>query len=415
MEELKTRIEQIIKENKNYFSVLSRPKYALLFNEIKLFTSFLPETASISQRLYHILNENVQNKCPMGKDKIFYNITKGYGDHDCCGKEPVCKCYREHHGAVIKEFQASKTPEEKAATNELRRQTTLEKYGVEYIGQLEDTKEKMKQTCMERYGVDNTLKVPEIRERQKETLMKNYNVTNPFLSPEIQLKSQETCLERYGVKYTCLTDIVINARKKTLSKQYGVEHALQSPELQNKKNETCIERYDTIYPQTLEEFKNKAKATCFEHYGVEYGIQSEEVQDKMKKTMMERYGVEYPMQDPVLAQKASASSITFKPYTFPSGRVEKVQGYEPIALDILLSAGINEDDIRVKRTDMPEIWWFDSDNKKHRYYPDIFILSLNKLIEIKSSWTNREELKENIERKLQAARELGYIVELIVY
>jgi hypothetical protein len=61
-----------------------------------------------------------------------------------------------------------------------------------------------------------------------------------------------------------------------------------------------------------------------------------------------------------------------------------------------------------------ELWYNDESGKKHRHYVDIFIPTLNKCIEVKSTWT-KEKKKDCIFLKQKAAKELGYIYEIWVY
>ena len=83
-----------------------------------------------------------------------------------------------------------------------------------------------------------------------------------------------------------------------------------------------------------------------------------------------------------------AIRIKTKTFICPNGRLLKCQGYEPFALTKLLEKdNINEDDIIVNRTNVPEIWYNTEDGKKHRYFVDIYIPSQNKMIEVKSSYT----------------------------
>jgi hypothetical protein len=67
-----------------------------------------------------------------------------------------------------------------------------------------------------------------------------------------------------------------------------------------------------------------------------------------------------------------------------------------------------------ERIDVPEFWYNDKNHKKHRHYVDIFIKSLNKCIEVKSTWTLNKN-KEVVFLKQQSAKELGYIYEIWVY
>jgi hypothetical protein len=67
-----------------------------------------------------------------------------------------------------------------------------------------------------------------------------------------------------------------------------------------------------------------------------------------------------------------------------------VQGYEALALAVLVAGGHPEDDIVVGKG-VPEIAYWDTVSgtapRRRTYHPDIFILSQNLLLEVKSIWT----------------------------
>ncbi len=52
--------------------------------------------------------------------------------------------------------------------------------------------------------------------------------------------------------------------------------------------------------------------------------------------------------------------------------------------------------------------------KKHKHYVDIFIPSQNRCIEVKSTWTIKQNEKA-IFQKQNAAKEAGYLYEIWVY
>jgi len=56
------------------------------------------------------------------------------------------------------------------------KKTNLQRYGVENVFQLEETKEKIKKTCVEKYGVEHHLQNKNILQKQKETNIKKYGV-----------------------------------------------------------------------------------------------------------------------------------------------------------------------------------------------------------------------------------------------
>jgi hypothetical protein len=74
----------------------------------------------------------------------------------------------------------------------------------------------------------------------------------------------------------------------------------------------------------------------------------------------------------------------------------------------------NEDEIITGSGSVPEIWYDDDEGMKHRHFVDIFIPSQNKCIEIKSTWT-AEKKKDNIFKKQQAGKQLGYNYEIWIY
>jgi hypothetical protein len=110
--------------------------------------------------------------------------------------------------------------------------------------------------------------------------------------------------------------------------------------------------------------------------------------------------------------KQQKNSKQFKEYIFGSGEVRKIQGYENIALDELVKK-FDEKDIITNKRDMPNIK-YNFENKERRYYPDIWIKSINKIIEVKSYYTYKKELIKNIMKAL-ATRKLGYDFEFWIY
>jgi hypothetical protein len=144
---------------------------------------------------------------------------------------------------------------------------------------------------------------------------------------------------------------------------------------------------------------------------VDTPMKSPKIQSKYNKTCINKYGTKYPMQNAVFAQKYF-NSYKRKDYVYPSGKIIQVQGYEPFGLDILIKQlSILEDDIVTCRTEVPEIWWEDSNNEWHRYYTDIYIKSKNMCIEVKSIWTYKIN-REKIILTKKATEEFGYSYEL---
>ena len=166
---------------------------------------------------------------------------------------------------------------------------------------------------------------------------------------------------------------------------------------------------------TFQNGKEKSKATNLEKYGYEYPSQNKEVQEKVKATNLIKYGCENPSQNAEVSAKSSKNAYKSYNYTFPSGRVERIQGYEKYMLnDLLQKENISEDDIIVDRSDVPSVWYEDTKGKKHRYFVDCFIKSQNRCIEAKSTWT-AEKKQDCIYLKQQSLKDAGYLCEIWIY
>lgn len=133
--------------------------------------------------------------------------------------------------------------------------------------------------------------------------------------------------------------------------------------------------------------------------------------DELKKR--QALNMKQRMDDPDYIEKISKSALTFKDYVFPSGKVVRVQGYEDRTLDYLLKNDIKEDDMIVHGSEMPKIE-YEFEGEILKYFPDLFIKSLNKIIETKSNWTYKVQKQRN-EAKRQACIANGYDFEFFIW
>jgi hypothetical protein len=233
-----------------------------------------------------------------------------------------------------------------------------------------ERKEKYKNTCIEKYGVDHPFKNEIINQKRIDTWLDNYGVTNPFAAKEIKEKIEKDNLKKHGVKNSHQRKDVKEKFKNTMMERYGASSSFESPELME-----------------------KARLTHQEKLGVDNPMQSILVREKSKNTSMERYGVEHPGQNPEIHEKMQ--KYRWYDVTLPSGKTVKLQGYERYYIFDLLKK-YNEKEIIVLRKDMPEIWWIDDYEKKHRYFADFYIPKDNLLIDVKSMYTyslKRDKIK----------------------
>ena len=251
------------------------------------------------------------------------------------------------------------------------------------------------------------------QDKRKNTCLEKYGVENPKVLDEVKEKYKNTCLEKYGVETNLQLQSCKEQIKLTNLEIYGVEYPQQNENIRNKGKQTCLEKYGVEHISQSLHFKDKCKTTCLEKYGVKYAIQSNDVQLKIKKTIFEKYGVENVCHNPEIAEKASKNSYRTKLFSFPSGNQIKCQGYEPFALTELLQIMV-ETDIITGCANVPNISYKDINGKEHKHFVDIYIPSQNKCIEVKSTWTAQKK-KDCIFLKQNAGKELGYEYEIWVY
>lgn len=122
--------------------------------------------------LFYHYKENIKEipKCICGKDRKYH----------CYGYRPTCtskKCQ-----SIIRE--------------ESKRKFCLNKYGVEYVTQLDSMKEKSKISCLEKFGVDNCTKSPDIIKRRKENNFKKYGVTDTLMLKSVRGNESQRGIRR---------------------------------------------------------------------------------------------------------------------------------------------------------------------------------------------------------------------------
>ena len=246
------------------------------------------------------------------------------------------------------------------------------------------------------------------------TNLERFGCKNGMQNSEVREILKQSILEKYGVEHNSqLVSIKQRKKGKSMAK-YGVEYVLQSPEIREKIIATNLLRYGAENPQQNKEIKSKTTETVLEKYGVTCVFTLEEFKEKSRQTNIERYGVEHHMQNAAIAKKGLNAAYKTKQYTMPSGKIINYQGYENYGLDSLLfDENIEETDIITCRKEVPEIWYFDINGKRHRHFVDIFIKSQNRCIEIKSTWTNQS--KNCVFEKQKSAKELGYEYDIWIY
>ena len=110
----------------------------------------------------------------------------------------ICNCGIEYSKTFILLYKSAGAFCKKCTENirqEKKKQTCLEKYGVENPSQLQEVKDKSKQTCMERYGVAYSLQSQEVKNKSKQTCLDRYGVEHPLQLQEVRDKIKQSCIK----------------------------------------------------------------------------------------------------------------------------------------------------------------------------------------------------------------------------
>ena len=132
--------------------------------------------------------------------------------------------------------------------------------------------------------------------------------------------------------------------------------------------------------------------------------------DKYKKRMSKI--VTELWKNPEYASKCLHNGFKRKDFKLPSGRIVKLQGYEPQVLEQLLQIYPEYDIIIDEREIFHNIGKISYifNEKERRYYPDFYIKSTNTIIEVKSQWTFNLEKEKNLIKE-QACLQQGFNFE----
>ena len=250
---LLTRYPPIVQKKLN--GVYSQPNWWKKHAKLKYyeFLSFQKEQKNLEnlQEAIYLFLENLEEPplCSCGRKKKFINLLEGYTE--VCNNKS-CSFHREFINQKRKQTCLQRYGVENVSQSSLikkkKEQTFLKKYGCYYF-QTEEFKQKVKQKWLQKYGVDNPFKAEEIKQKLKQVLLKKYGGIG-FGSSVLKQKIQQTCLEKYG------------------SPTIG-----NVPEIVEKRINTCLKKYGTKSPACSDEVKAKLREICRKKYGVEWTAQ----------------------------------------------------------------------------------------------------------------------------------------------
>ena len=216
--------------------------------------------------------------CVYGNRKYFFSILKGYGNR-CLKKD--CKCRVEW------KFLTKRIDTLKKAQNK-RRNTFIEKYGVENPSQYEQFQNSKIASNLKKFGCKWGTQHYSVKNKAKETNQKQYGV-----SYILQIPSVRDALKKY--RNNNLDDILTKTKKTNLEK-YGAEYLMQSSEFREKIQKLNLKKYGVAWTTQTELMKKKSQETCLLKYGHKNPMQSDIIKDRCIKNEITRSGVEWPSQ-----------------------------------------------------------------------------------------------------------------------
>jgi G:T-mismatch repair DNA endonuclease (very short patch repair protein) len=197
---------------------------------------------------------------------------------DNCGveKSNEFRFYYEYTEGLKEKYFCNK------CNNIKRKETCLEKWGVENPMQSEEIKDKLKNSLLDTYGVDHFSKTEEFKEKYKNTCLKNFGVDNTFKSTTHKEKIKKSNLEKFGVEYPQQNIDIKEKTTKSFLDNYGVKRYSQTTEFKSKIKEISQSRWGVDnYSQSLE-YREKVKETSIENWGVEHYSKTEEFKNKLR-------------------------------------------------------------------------------------------------------------------------------------
>lgn len=229
----------------------------------------------------------------------------------------------------------------------------------------------------------------------------------------IQNKRKTTNIKKYGVDIASKLPEVIEKNKQSHIKKWG-DYAMRNKDVVNRRDKTYIDKWGGI-GMASKELYSKMKNTNIEKYGVEYYSQSESWYKKCVETAIIKYGKEWVSKVDYINVKQQSGGYSYYDFEFPSGKIVRVQGYEPKVLAKLLIEYDEKDIIVGVQNIIDTIGFFHYfyENETHRYYPDIYIKSENQVVEVKSTYTFNKEKEKNL-LKRQSVLDKGINFKFVI-
>ena len=202
-----SKIENIIYDSRNrlresYFS----KNHQVIYNDIISYCQNIQDLNFI-QKVWHWVNE-----------KPDYFICK-------CGNRTT---FNKNWLDGYRIYCSAKCSQSESSTKEKRRQTSLQKYGVDNVAKNDDVKKKQEITNLKKWGNKSSSQNELVKEKYKQTIQNKWGKNHYFQTEDFKLKAKKYYLEKYGVEHQLEVSEIKERIKQTCLKKYGVETYLNT-------------------------------------------------------------------------------------------------------------------------------------------------------------------------------------------
>jgi hypothetical protein len=239
--------------------------------------------------------------------------------------------------------------------------------------------------------------------KREETNLQTIGRKNYFEGEVGKFLVEQYWFENFGVPHNMKLAEIYQKSRETCKKNYGVYCVLSTDEVRKKALKAHIDKWGAA-PGFVKEIREKMKATNLKNLGCEYPFQSAEVQALIKSVILRDYGVTHIMHVPHIFEKAQKSAHALKCYTFPSGEIRMLQGYEWKCMDYLLAKGVDEVNIITGAKYVPKVnYIMPGESSERRYFMDAYYDIKDRGIEVKSTYTYTRHVIQDKQKWISAS------------
>lgn len=244
---------------------------------------------------YHNIESPV---CYCGKEQLFLSLSKGYlgyCSHDCKQKHQKYNIYNiisiiQRDGLVFSSYDYRQIFKFLNLSIEDLFKIKYPEQGKCILcgepARFISAEKGFSKTCS--YACGNKLQRKKLSEEEQQSAnekRKNTNIERYGVECNLSL------LDRTGENNVSHNEITKINRKRTMIERYGVEHALQNKEIYEKQVATNISKYGETHIMKTEKGKELFRRSMLHKYNVQYSMQNKELVEKFKNSRIKNFSL----------------------------------------------------------------------------------------------------------------------------